>query len=244
MKRILEHIAEREADFARHPFFARLERDQPFQELAPLATGLAFWVLTFHDLLHLLEAHASQDELGRIIRHHVHEEAGHDRWYLDDLETLGLAVPASLDLFGATHAPCRLAAYALMAEAFRAEHDLERIALVLALESTGHVFFQRSAAYRGFPSLPRPLRFFSGYHLEVEEGHELLEARMRRFLATQTLEDLAAARIRAACDRCYAAFDQMFDGLEAAVAAPYRSCPSEASRPLRPAPRTYGPTSA
>lgn len=213
MQRILTMVDDEQRRFAAHPFFARLAEQQPYVAVQGVVPRLAFWVLTFHDLLELCEDAMVDPELRAIVRHHRAEESGHDRWYLDDLRRLGVALPDPVSLFGRDHESVRRASYALMAEAIRSENDWVRIALVLMMEATGAVFFTRASAYAQWPA--SGLEFFSGQHLAVEQAHALFEQRMRRFLADQHLSldeyDAAAAAVR----RGFAAFLSMFDGVEA-----------------------------
>ncbi len=227
MQRILDLVHERRRAFAAHPFFTAFERQAPYEEIRVVVPRLAFWVLTFHDLLELCEPLMQDTELRRIVRHHRGEEAGHDRWYLDDLVRLGEPLPDAVALFGEGHVAARRASYRLMAEAIRSENDWVRIALVLMMEATGAVFFTHAAAYRHWPA--RGLQFFSGHHLEVEKGHELFERRMTAFLAAKTLEDDAHRVTEAAVLRGFAAFDAVFDGVEAARPHRVASDPHTAS---------------
>jgi hypothetical protein len=217
MQRILDLVAERRSAFAAHPFFHSFDHQAPYDEIRIVVPRLAFWVLTFHDLLEMCEPLMQDPELRRIVRHHRGEESGHDRWYLDDLARLGESVPDSVALFGEQHVATRRASYRLMAEAIRSENDWVRIAMVLVMEATGAVFFTRAAAYRRWPA--SGLQFFSGHHLEVEKGHELFEQRMTAFLAAKTLDDETYRAARDAVLRGFAAFDGMFDGVDEARVA-------------------------
>jgi hypothetical protein len=211
MNRILTLVDEQQRGFAAHPFFARMEQQHPYEDVQVVVPQLAFWVLTFHDLLELCEGAMLDPELRRIVRHHRGEESGHDAWYLRDLQRLGVPLPDPVALFGEAHQPVRRASYALMAEAIRSESDWVRIALVLMMEATGAVFFTRAAAYQRWPA--GGLEFFSGHHLAVEQAHELFEQKMRRFLAAQTLTAAEHAVAEAAVRRGFAAFGSMFDGV-------------------------------
>jgi hypothetical protein len=215
MERILDLLDTRQRAFAAHPFLRRMERT-----VSVVVPGLAFWVLTFHDLLESCEPRMVDPELRRILRHHLAEESGHDVWYLEDLQRLGVPLPDPTQLFGPTHQGVRRASYALMAEAIRSQSDWVRIALVLMMEATGAVFFTRASQYRHWPA--EGLAFFSGRHLEVEKAHELFERRMRDWLRGQRLSDADFAESRAAVDRGFAAFGEMFDGIEAEVTVPWR----------------------
>jgi len=212
MNRILDLVEQRQRMFADHPFFARMHRDAPYPSIAEVVPQLAFWILTFHDLLELAEDRMVDPALREIVRHHRAEESGHDVWYLEDLNRLGVQVPSAVELFGPVHERTRRGSYALMAEAIRSESDWVRIALVLTMEATGAVFFTHASAYTNWPA--SGLMFFSDHHLQVEKAHELFERRMHAFLRAQELTDAEYETTAAAVVRGFAAFDHMFDGME------------------------------
>jgi hypothetical protein len=120
-------------------------------------------------------------------------------------------------LFGNKHAHTRDAAYALMSEVFRATNDHVRVALLLTLESAGHVFFERVADYVHATGMTDQLRYFSHHHLEVEKDHAMFEDETRAVLEGELPADVQAEAM-AMVDRCYQAFTQLFDGLEARLA--------------------------
>jgi len=216
MRTLRACIAERQASFARHPLFAQLDR-APADEVLSALPRLAFWVMAFQDVLRLNERLVTDPALKRIARHHKAEDAGHERWFLDDLAQLAIATPDLRVLFGAHHRATRDATYALVAEVFRAESDLERIVLVLVLESTGHVFFDRVSRFVEAHGLSDKLRYFSDYHLEIEHAHSVFEERMQAQLDERILSRDEAARMTALVDRSHAAFQAMFDGLFGAM---------------------------
>jgi hypothetical protein len=53
MKVVLEYIARRQEVFANHPFFEDLKQDRPVEQILAFAPRLAFWVMTFQDVLRL-----------------------------------------------------------------------------------------------------------------------------------------------------------------------------------------------
>lgn len=213
MKRVQEHVSGRKAEFAAHPIFRRMASGEPLDG-AHVEEGLTFFVMTFHDLLDLLEARMIDPELRRIVAHHVGEERGHDRWFLEDMGTFGIRLPTVPELFGDEHGVTREASYALIAEAYRAQDDFTRVGLVLALEATGHVFFDRASEYGPWQRMPRKLKFFSRHHLDVEEAHRLFEQKMVDYLAAIPLDDTVRTRTLACVDRAFDAFHRMFDGME------------------------------
>jgi hypothetical protein len=214
MKEVKRHLAERQRDFVSHPFFARLERNDRFESEMAFAPDLTFWVFAFQDILRLNETRVTDPALRKIARHHRAEDRGHEAWFLDDLAELD-PVPRDIPwLFGRQHQHTRDAAYALVSEVFRTNDDRVRIALVLTLESAGHIFFERVAAYVERHGASDRLRYFSSTHLAVEKEHALFEAELMKALDVDLPAAVQAESI-AMIDRCYDAFHQLFSSLDA-----------------------------
>jgi hypothetical protein len=215
MQTVQRHIEASQAELASHPLFSRFHDRAVFERAMAFVPRLAFWVFVFQDILRLNEERVGDAELRRIARHHRAEDAGHHRWFLDDVAALGLGEMRLDQLFEREHAPARDASYALLAEVFGATDDRLRIVLLLVLESTGHVFFDRVAAFTERHGYGQRLQYFSMNHLDVEKKHALFEQRMNEHLATIALEPAARADALALVDRGYAAFRGLFDHLAA-----------------------------
>lgn len=240
MRTVQAHIADRQVVLSVHPLFSRLRRNAPLRGVLPVVSQLSFWVLTFQDVLRLNEARVCEPRLRRIARHHRAEDAGHEQWFLHDLMEIDGQLPDARALFSSAHAAVRDASFALASEVFRATSDLERITLLLALESTGHVFFEAFAAYVERMGLSRSLQYLSRHHADVERHHEVFEAKQQAALDAMD----PPAEVRAACvalvDRVFEAFNAMFDHLES-VCAREAARPSAASRRLAERLRPHGP---
>ena len=217
MKLIQLHIAHKQAEFTRHPFFAQLDSGVAFPEALSFAPGLTFWVMAFQDVLRLNERFTRDPELRKIARHHRAEDSGHHHWFLDDLEKVG-ANDTGNDirwLFGKNHAETRDAAYALMAEVYRASDDRVRLVLLMTLESAGHIFFERTAKVVDRVGQSDALKYFSFSHLEVEKNHEVFEKEMAKKIDSIYLAPELREEAEALVDRCYEAFASMFEALAA-----------------------------
>ena len=233
MNTVRRYISEKQAEIGHHPFFARLEGQAAFESTMDFVAGMTFWVFVFQDVLRLNEARMVDPVLGRIARHHRSEDRGHDAWFLEDLAELDPSPRDYRWLFGQHHAQTRDAAYALVSEVFRASDDHVRILLLLTLESAGHVFFERSAEFVSLHGADKSLRYFSSRHLEVEKDHSMFEAEMMKPLDVE-LSPTVQAEALAMVDRCYAAFDLLFSGLESRLvrrASGNLSVPAPANRP-------------
>jgi len=217
MQSVEKYLAQKQAELAKHPFFVRLEQNQGSDRELVFASGLTFWVFAFQDVLRLNESRVTDPALIPIARHHRAEDGGHDAWFLQDVALLDPTPRDLAWLFGPKHAHTRDAAYALMSEVFRASDDRVRVALLHTLESAGHVFFERVADYVHAVGMTDQLRYFSHHHLEVEKEHSLFEedaaAAHELHLPPEVLAEALAM-----VDRCYQAFTQLFDGLEARLA--------------------------
>jgi hypothetical protein len=227
MKTIQTYISTKQASFSRHAFFTRLAQHAPLAEVLPFAKAMSFWIMSFQDILRLNETHVTDPVLKPIAYSHKMEDAGHELWFLNDLLTLDEKLPDIRYLFGREHAATRDASYALVAEVFRAKSDVERIALVLALESTGHVFFERIATYLEEMRFGRynEFRYFARKHLDVELDHEVFEDEKEDLIENLPMTGEQELACQQLVDRAYDAFIAMFDHLEVIT------------RPAQPAPQ-------
>jgi hypothetical protein len=175
--------------------------------------------MTFQDILRVNALLTRDPQIRRIVRHHRAEDAGHERWFLDDLAAMQVPAPDLRWLFGERHRPTRDAAFALMSEVYRATDDRLRLVLVKTLESAGHVFFGRVAAAVERAGWGKVLKYFSFSHLEVEKSHQVFEDEMSRTVSSIRLDAKARAEAKQLVDRCYEAFTAMFDAICATNAA-------------------------
>ncbi|WP_437284882.1 hypothetical protein [Sorangium sp. So ce406] len=217
MKTIQQHLVHHQTRFSDHPFFARLEADPPLAELAPFPLCLTFFVMTYQDILRVCDERVWDPEYMRMVHRHRLKDAGRDRWFLDDLVVLGIEPPTPAQLFGQPHHAARDASFALVAEAFRMRHDASQLALLLALDSAGHVFFDRVARYLERIG-ERRLRYFSRTHLDMGKAHGVLGEDTDARLESMVLDPEARAEALQLVDRCYRELHGMFDELEAQIA--------------------------
>jgi hypothetical protein len=229
MKLVEMHIERRQEEFSLHPFFSLLGRDFDLSEMRSFAPDLTFWVMTFQDILRLNARMTTDVELRKIVRHHWAEDAGHERWFLEDLAMLQASEPDVTGLFGKKHRPTRDATYALVSEVFRAQDDRLRVVLIMTLESAGHIFFERVADHVSTLDAAA-LKYFSHSHLEVERNHEVFEREMAAKIAAMEFPPKLRRQAIDLVDRCYLAFGSMFDAF----------CPAE----LRTGAQLFGPLPA
>jgi hypothetical protein len=241
VKQIEVHVAKKQAEFLQHAFFTEDRLGSDLRGVLSFAPDLTFWVMAFQDVLRLNASLTRDPQIRRIVRHHRAEDAGHERWFLDDLAAMQVPAPDVRWLFGERHTPTRDAAYALMSEVHRASDDRLRLVLVKTLESAGHVFFGRVAAAVERAGWSKALKYFSFSHLEVEKNHQVFEDEIAETVSSMRLEPGLRSEGKRLVDRCYTAFGAMFDALCTNDAQRFRA-PSFVAAPLQPArPRVRTP---
>jgi len=213
MKSVEAHIAKKQAAFEKHEFFSDSRLGAGGGAGLWFAPELTFWVMAFQDVLRLNATLTKDPALRKIVRHHRAEDAGHDRWFLEDLAAMQIAAPDVRGLFGAQHTATRDSTYMLVSECYRTTDDRMRLVLVKTLESAGHIFFGKVAAAVEKAGWTKLLKYFSFSHLEVEKSHEVFEAEISKTVSAIRLEPKARAEAKALVDRCYLAFTTMFDAL-------------------------------
>jgi hypothetical protein len=236
MKAVLQHISDRQARFAAHPFFGELRQDKPLREALAFAPRLAFWVMSFQDVLRLNAQRVRDPELAMLMLRHRAEERGHDEWFFEDIALL-MGRPLTLsDVWSRAHESTRDASNDLIAEVLRPMDDRLRMVLVLGLEATSHVFFTHAARLARASGAQLGLKYFSDHHMDAEEQHEVFEEQMEESLRGIELSPELREEGCALVDRLFAAFEAMFDGMcNERKGAEARS--ERHPRPLRELPR-------
>ena len=215
MRAVLNHISERQSRIAEHHVFDGLQQDGPLEQVLAFAPRLAFWVMSFQDVLRLNAQRMQDPELAMLMLRHRQEERGHDNWFFEDAAQL-MGRPFKLtEPWSRGHEAIRDASYSILAEVMRPLDDKLRIVLVLTLESTSHAFFSRTSNLPQTLSQGKRLKYFSNHHMEAEEQHEVFEEQMEAMLLGMELSPELHAEAIALVDRIYAAFHSMFDGLQA-----------------------------
>jgi len=232
MKHIRAHIQARQARFGEIKFFEELERYESTDGALAFVRGLTFFVMAFQDILRLNEEQVRDRELQLIARHHRLEDKGHDILFLHDLIEIDGSLPDVGEIFSSAHTVTRDTAYKLVGEVFKATDDRANIALLLVLESTGHVFFNRVVHFLERMNDTRKLYYFSRGHLDIELGHELFEARMDSIIDAIELNDEDRVTVTQAVDNAFDAMASMLENLTEQVR--YRSTLPPPSREAPP----------
>ena len=138
-----------------------------------MARALAWWPMVFQDVLRLNVERIHGSGFETFAEYHRDEDSGHDRWYLEDLRAFSVDPPSLDELFCGEFRPLRDACYSLLAEVHREQSGAQRVAFVLALEPTGHVFFERISAAVAAIVPDLPLRYFAASRSATEKDHDL-----------------------------------------------------------------------
>lgn len=216
MKTVQAYIESRQREFEKHPFFDVLQQMGSLKEIGCFVPGLTFWVMAFQDVLRLNEERVDDPDLKKIARRHRLEDAGHEQWFLHDRSYICGMDSSSADLNGLFDRQAHWArdpAYAIMAEVFKSDSDWLNVALLLVIESSGHVFFKKIVEQVQAIGEDQNLKYFSSSHFKVELAHALFDDELERKLYAEPLPAKIRDDALRLVDRCYGAFGQMFDGL-------------------------------
>lgn len=216
MKAVQAHIDSKQKEFAHHRFFDVLRQMKSLKELGYFVPELTFWVMTFQDILRLNEERVADPYLRKIAHHHRLEDAGHEQWFLHDRAYVSNKTSDDEDirwLFGKETRSMRDPAYAILSEVYKSDNEWLNIALLFAVESSGHVFFERVAEQVEKTGEECKLKYFARSHLDAELAHALFDEEMERGLYATPLPAKIRHDAIQLVDRCYDAFDKMFDGL-------------------------------
>jgi hypothetical protein len=220
MKNIQAYIDSKQQEFMNHPFFEILEQLDTLEEISYFVPELTFWAMTFQDILRINEERVTDPYLKKVARHHRLEDAGHEKWFMHDKKYMtDLSADKSRDsdevswLYSKETQLTRDAAYSIMSEIYKADNEILNIALLLTIESSGHVFFEKVVKQVQKTGEDKNLKYFSSSHLEVELAHALFEEEMERKLYERPVSITVRRDALKMIDRCYDAFNKMFDGL-------------------------------
>ncbi|MFC5743016.1 hypothetical protein [Dyella tabacisoli] len=201
-------------EYALLPLFDILRDDSisPEQRLG-FMPGFAFFIMAFGDLnKYVLRTDNPLDACQEQVNMHTLEDDHHWPWYLEDLQKLGYDRPTTMveslrDLWSDEHRQARLLMYRMCAMVDGA-NGTERLAIIEAIEETGHVLFSLTArlAHAIHGRTGTDLRYCGDFHLALESGH------------AQNGDHAELARISLSEDlrlRCLTLVDQVFEAFTA-----------------------------
>jgi hypothetical protein len=212
MQIVDNYLKTKQKNFQNHLFFQELKKQNSFLKTMEFAPRLTFWAMAFQDILRLLPPKVKSKELRRIATHHKIEDSGHDQWFLQDLAFLDRDKVYDIPwLFSKENSQVRDCVYQIISEAFTLNNDHSRILLILILESTGHIFFEEISNFAKRAGYDEHLKYFSSYHLEVEQSHAIFEADLEKALFSIELNKEERQEAYELIDRVYQQFIIMFD---------------------------------
>lgn len=212
MRQVLASIDARTETFARLTYFRLLERPGARSDVEIMARGLSFFVMSFQDMLRLNARLISDPELKQLALGQRKDDAGHDLWFLHDIQKLSLE-PDLRWLFSKRHEQTRDTSYEIISQILTARSDAARLTVGLALEATGGVYFSR--VYRFFSSfgLSDGFQFFSRHHWDAEQSHDLHESQLLEQLLALELAPEVRSQALAAAASTFEAITRMCEDL-------------------------------
>lgn len=240
MKQIFEHIKARSAQYAKSPIFLHLGDERlDARKRLEFVPYISHFVLTFADLYnYFLIEEPANDRYQELVNAHLGEESTHWKWFLTDLETMGLNPSLKFtDALKLLWGPDTLKTRALAYEVCQLNaqlSSLERLVLVHAIEATGRVALEAlvPVGVELAKTSPRKLIYFGQHHLDTERAHTVEEDDTKRFLENIPVTD---AQVITLCQLV----DQVFLHFEAFAAEAFTRAASGQAFPAgRAEPRT------
>jgi DMATS type aromatic prenyltransferase len=213
---VADLISHHRAHYAQHRFLARLEGVGTAQQASAIAERLTFFVMCFQDMLRLARTLSSDPEISEFATTHEQEDRGHDLWFLNDLERLGVSIGVPWT-FSEAHAPTRDIAYRLIAGVIAARHDATRLSILLALEAAGAEFFGRIIGFLERLELSEGLLYFARSHERIEQSHGVFETDSQNRLHTMKVSLAALSEVMEAVAATFAAMTCLADEADRAM---------------------------
>ena len=211
-------IDERKHAFGSHGFLSALAKPATLEHVKRFAPRVAFFVLCFQDVLRLVHSQSSEPAIKALARVHALEDKGHDRWYLKDLERLG--VPVSVPwLFSEQHVLTRDVAYAQICKVLGAKYDHTRLAVALSLEAIGSECFGRAIDLLERIGASEGLEYFARKHQAIEQGHQVFEHEAQSQLAGIPVPEEALSEVLQGVASTFEGMTELLTDLELAFNA-------------------------
>jgi len=228
MKQVFEHISARSACYAQSPMFVYLRDDRvDSRKRLEFVPWLSHFVMTFADLYNffLLEQPVT-DRYQELVNTHLAEESSHWKWFLTDLETLGLNPTLKFTdalrlLWGSETVKTRALAYEVC-KLSAGLSPLEKLVMVHAIEATGRVALEALVPVGNElgQTSGRKLVYFGQHHLDTERQHTVEENGTRQFLESIVVSDYDISRFCEIVDKVFAHFTDFADEAFARASQP------------------------
>ncbi len=230
MKTVLERLEQRQAEYAKAPFFAFLRETSvdPRHRLA-FAPHVAHFVLTFGDLCSfVLPEEPPRDRYQELVNANCREDDGHWRWFLTDLAQLnqdsqGPFSDAVRLIWSDATVRTRRLSYQLCHLALGAD-SLGKLVLVHCIEGAFKMTVRDlESTAREFSALTgKPLYYLGARHSDAEASHTIEEVGVRQSLQDIVLAPEAQRAFCAMVDETFVLFqaftDEMLELAQAAAA--------------------------
>ena len=220
MRQTLVEIADSAKRLRTHPFFLRLQPNPDLRTMLAFAPSGTFWVMTIQDIIVMNAELTGDPVIRRLVERHRDEDAGHEQWFLADVERIFGSEPTSIRwLFSGENRQVRTVSFALSAEVFQIRDDVLRLVFLEVLEAAAGVYFGAISGALSVAGHAGQLKYFAGKHLQSEADHEMHGAAGTAIQAI-VLSPEQRALARQLSDRMFARFFQLgdaflarFDGL-------------------------------
>lgn len=212
MKQVLASIEAQSGTFAKLTYFRLLERPGARTDVEIMAQGLSFFVMSFQDMLRLNARVISDPTLKRLALGQRKDDAGHDLWFLNDVQKLELE-PDLRWLFSKRHQQTRDTSYEIISQILAAPSDAARLTVGLALEATGSVYFSRVYEFFSCFGLTEGFQFFSRHHWDAEQSHDVYESEIHQQLLAIELAPETRTQALAAARATFSAVARMCEDL-------------------------------
>ena len=189
MKKLLQQVKATRILSAEHEMLALLEKDPPLSTFLPFVRTMTFWPMCFQDILRVNAARVQDPEIKKVVSEHMAEDAGHDRWFLEDLRLCEGGLLDVEQIFSSQYAPIRDACFELMAGVLSATSDYQRLALIELYEVHAEVVLPQVVAYLRRADVVERFHYFGQRHIEIEAAHSVHEESTTSFLDDVTLDD-------------------------------------------------------
>lgn len=219
MKEVFEHIALKSREYADHPMFVYLRdaRIAPLERLQ-FVPWISHFIMTFGDLYNsFFVQEPAGDRLQELVNTHLREESTHWKWFLTDLETMGLNPTMKFTdalklIWGKETAKTRELAYGIC-QVHANLSSLERLIMVHAIEATGRVALEAlvPVGVEFGAASGRKLVYFGQHHLDSEHAHTVEEESTRRFLEGISIAPDQLGPSKALVDEVFSRFTAFAD---------------------------------
>jgi len=221
MKAILEYIDAKTRAYEKLALFSFMRDERiDVRERLGFIPCLAHFVMSFSDIYtHVLRNEPTTDPFQELVNAHTHEDAGHWKWFLADLTTIGEDPTQRFSdslrfVWSEKTVKSRMLAYE-MARLGLGASSIEKLVLVHCIEAVGAVSLAAAAPLGRElgQRVGKPLVYFGPHHIETESNHTLEDDTVRAKLESVVIEDAQRPKLTGIVDQAFAAFVEFSDEL-------------------------------